>query len=405
MAEGTGQIMNTSAMTRIAIITTHPIQYNAPLFARLAAEPGLELMVFYTWSQSEDGKQYDPDFMQTIEWDIPLLDGYPYRFVDNISARPGSDHFKGIDNPTLIREVSDWAPDVLIVYGWAFRSHLACLRHFKGKVPVLFRGDSTLLDEKTGWKQMLRRIFLTWVYRHVDIGLYVGIHNRSYYLAHGLRSNQLAAAPHAIDNARFGGDEQGRRAAALQRRRELGISDHDHVLLFVGKLEAKKDPDFLLRLESALDDARFHVIFTGNGHLEEDLKRRAGANQRIHFLGFQNQRAMPEIYRMADIVVLPSRWNETWGLAVNEAMSCGRAVLVSDRVGCAPDLVEQGQTGWIFSIEQHTEAEVAAWLRQAADTPGSFVAMGRLAQQKIQDYSMEKLVEGIQNAIRSVIRH
>lgn len=405
MAEGTGQIVNTSAMTRIAIITTHPIQYNAPLFARLAAEPGLEVMVFYTWSQSRDGKKYDPDFKQTIEWDIPLLEGYPFRFVENIASRPGSDHFKGIDNPTLIREVSDWAPDVLIVYGWAFRSHLACLRYFKGKVPVLFRGDSTLLDEKAGWKKWMRRIFLTWVYRHVDIGLCVGRHNRSYYLAHGLRSNQLVSAPHAIDNDRFGGEDERRTAAALQRRRALGISDQDHVLLFVGKLEAKKDPEFLLRLESALDDARIHVIFTGNGHLEEVLKRRAGEHRRIHFLGFQNQRTMPEIYRMADILVLPSRWNETWGLAVNEAMACGRTVLVSDRVGSAPDLVEQGQTGWIFSTERDGEAKVAGWLREAADQPGSFTTMGRRAQQKIQDYSMEKLVEGIHEAIQLVNRH
>ena len=404
MAEGTSQIMNTSAMTRIAIITTHPIQYNAPLFARLAAEPGSEVMVFYTWSQSKAGKQYDPDFKQTIEWDIPLLEGYPFRFVENIAARPGSDHFKGIDNPTLIREIRDWAPDVLIVYGWAFRSHLACLRYFKGKVPVLFRGDSTLLDEKAGWKQWMRRIFLTWVYRHVDIGLYVGKHNRSYYLAHGLRSNQLVAAPHAIDNDRFAGEDEQRMNAAKQRRRELGIADQDHVLLFVGKLEAKKDPDFLLRLASALDDPRFHVIFTGNGHLEDALKRRASGNRHIHFLGFQNQRSMPEIYRMADIVVLPSRWNETWGLAVNEAMSCGRAILVSDRVGCAPDLVQQGENGWIFSIHRDTEVEVAEWLRQAADIPGSFTAMGKRAKQKIQEYSMEKLVEGIQESIRSVNR-
>lgn len=405
MVERTGQAMNSNAMTRIAIITTHPIQYNAPLFARLAAEPGLEVMVFYTWSQSRAGRHYDPDFKQTIEWDIPLLEGYPFRFVENIASRPGSDHFSGIDNPTLIREVEDWSPDVLMVYGWAFRSHLACLRHFKGKVPVLFRGDSTLLDEKNGWKKRIRRIFLTWVYRHVDIGLCVGRHNRSYYLAHGLRPNQLFAAPHAIDNDRFAGEDEQRTMAALQRRRDLGIADQDHVLLFVGKLEAKKDPDFLLRLASALDDPRFHVIFTGNGHLEGELKRRADGRRHIHFLGFQNQRAMPEIYRMADILVLPSRWNETWGLAVNEAMSCGRAILVSDRVGCAPDLVEQGETGWIFSTERDMEAEVADWLRQVADSPGGYTVMGKRAKQKIQDYSMEKLVDGIQEAIRSVNRH
>ena len=397
--------MNTSAMTRIAIVTTHPIQYNAPLFARLAAETDLEVMVFYTWSQSSAGKKYDPDFKRTIEWDIPLLEGYPYRFVNNIAPRPGSDHFRGIDNPTLIEEIRAWRPDVLIVYGWAFRSHLACLRYFKGRVPILFRGDSTLLDETAGWKKWLRRIFLTWVYRHVDIGLCVGLHNRAYYLAHGLTPAQLVPAPHTIDNDRFAADDAPRTAAALERRRALGISDQDHVLMFVGKLEAKKDPDFLLRLATLLDDPTFHVIFVGNGALETELKRKASGDPRIHFLGFQNQQAMPEVYRMADLVVLPSRWNETWGLAVNEAMACGRPVLVSDRVGCAPDLVVQGETGWIFQTGRPAEAEVAGWLKRAVDRPESLSVMGQQAQKKLRDHSMEKLVEGIHQAIRSINRN
>lgn len=397
--------MNPSAMTRIAIVTTHPIQYNAPLFARLAAEPGIELMVFYTWSQSKAGSKYDPDFGRTIEWDIPLLEGYPFRFVENVAARPGSDHFRGIDNPTLNRELRDWAPDAIILYGWAFRSHLACLRYFSGKVPILFRGDSTLLDERPGPKQWLRRVFLTWVYRHVDIGLCVGQHNRTYYLAHGLRPGQLVYAPHTIDNDRFAADDGSRSKAAREQRRAMGIADHEYVLLFVGKLEAKKDPDFLLRLLHVLDDPAFHVVYVGNGHLEAALRQKADGHPRVHFLGFRNQQAMPEIYRIADVLVLPSRWNETWGLAVNEAMACGRTVLVSDRVGCAPDLVLHDQTGWIFRSEGQSESEVAGWLKHAAARSGTFVEMGRRAQDRIMNHSMDRLVEGIRQAIRSINRN
>jgi glycosyltransferase involved in cell wall biosynthesis len=406
MAEGADPFMNIPAtMTRIAIITTHPIQYNAPFFARLAAETGVEVMVFYTWSQSKAGSKYDPDFKRAIEWDIPLLEGYPFCFVDNVAARPGSDHFRGIDNPTLIREIEAWKPDALIIYGWAFRSHLACLRHFSGKIPIMFRGDSTLLDEKRGIKQWLRRNFLTWVYRHVDIGLCVGHQNRAYYLAHGLREDQLISAPHAIDNDRFAIDDDLRTAAALTRRRELGIQDDDHVLLFVGKLEAKKDPEFLLRLASIVDDKSCHVIYVGNGHLEMELKKQASGRQRVHFLGFQNQQAMPEIYRMGDVLVLPSRWNETWGLAVNEAMACGRPVLVSDRVGCAADLVEDGVTGWTFSLDHEAEKAVAAKLKRAFADPDMLSEMGRRARLRIQDHSIDKLVDGIHLAIRSINRN
>lgn len=387
-------------MTRIAILTTHPIQYNAPMFARLAARPGLEVMVFYTWSQSQEGATFDPDFNRTIAWDIPLLEGYGHRFVENHSRRPGSDHFRGMENPTLLRDIKEWAPDVLIVYSWCFRSHLACLRYFNGRVPILFRGDSTLLDERPGFKRFVRRSFLTWVYRHIDIALSVGYNNQAYYLAHGIRPAQLVAAPHAVDNDRFRADDERRTAAARERRRTLGIGDDKNVLLFAGKLEAKKDPAFLVRLAARLKDPSFCFLIVGNGHLEKELKASAAQDDRIRFMGFQNQQAMPEVYRMADVLVLPSRWNETWGLAVNEAMACGRPVIVSDRVGCAPDLVEQGETGWVFPADGEPESKVAIWLQEAAEVPGRLADMGIKASRKVEDYSIGRLIEGIERAIQ-----
>ena len=140
-------------MIKLAIITTHPVQYNAPLFRLLTERNNIKIKVFYTWSQTASGVKFDPGFGKTIEWDIPLLDGYEYNFVENISAKPGSHHYKGINNPTLIKEIKEWNADSLLVYGWNFKSHLKALCFFKNKIPVLFRGDSTLLDEKPGLKK------------------------------------------------------------------------------------------------------------------------------------------------------------------------------------------------------------------------------------------------------------
>ena len=92
-----------------------------------------------------------------------MLDGYDYEFVENISKKPGSDRFMGLVNPGLINAVESWKPDLLLVVGWNFQSHLKAMRHFKGKVPVLFRGDSTLIDEQPGLKKSLRRLFLSFL--------------------------------------------------------------------------------------------------------------------------------------------------------------------------------------------------------------------------------------------------
>ena len=120
-------------MYKIAIVTSHPIQYNAPWFRLLAASGRIRPKVFYTWGEAGHGSKYDPDFKREIEWNIPLLEGYDYTFVKNIAKVPGSHHFKGLINPTLNDEIMQWQPDAVLVFGWNFHSHLRCLRFFHHK--------------------------------------------------------------------------------------------------------------------------------------------------------------------------------------------------------------------------------------------------------------------------------
>ena len=336
---------------RLAIITSHPIQYNAPLFALMAKEPNIELIVFYTWGESCLGEKYDPDFGKVIEWDIPLLEGYNYTFVNNTSSDPGSHHFKGIINPSLNQEIEAWNPDVVWVWGWAFDSHLKVLRHFKSKVHVWFRGDSTLLDEPKGFsfKKIIRRIFLTWVYRHVDKAFYVGTHNKAYFGRHGLKESQLVYAPHAVDNKRFEDESVEKTIRALEWRKELGFSDSDFVLLFAGKFEPKKNPNFMLELSKQISSPSIKFLMVGNGILEGELKSDARNDSRFVFLDFQNQSVMPILYRVADLFILPSLGpGETWGLAINEALVTGTKLIVSVFCGGGIDLINE-KNGFLFN--------------------------------------------------------
>lgn len=331
-------------MKKLAIITTHPIQYNAPLFKLISGKNKIQIKVFYTWESSKE-KVYDKKFGREIKWDIPLLEGYDFTFVKNVSKEQGSHNYKGINNPTLIREIEDWQADAVLIYGWNFKSHLKAMRYFKGKIPVYFRGDSTLLDEVKGLKSTLRRIVLKLIYKNIDFALYVGINNKKYFLKHGLKENQLIFAPHAVDNDRFYDNDEKFQIKAKEWRKELGFNQKDNVFLFVGKFEPKKNPILLILAAEKLPEYNF--LFVGNGVLENEMKSIAGKN--VIFLPFQNQTLMPVIYRLADVYVLPSQGpGETWGLAVNEAMACGKAVLVSDKVGCAVDLVKDGENGYIF---------------------------------------------------------
>jgi len=387
-----------SRKPRLAIVTTHPIQYNAPVFRLLASRGNVDIRVFYTaGTQAKQGK-FDKGFGREISWDLPLTEGYDHCFVENVAKEPGSHHYKGIDNPSLIREIEDWKATSILIFGWKFKSHLKVIRHSKGKIPILFRGDSTLLDEKAGLKQIIRRLMLTWVYRHIDIALYTGKQNRLYYQAHGLKEKNLVFAPHAVENERFEKWSESDQSQLEEFRRDIGIELGDFVVLYAGKLIPKKNPEFLLRLASALPDlVQLKILIVGNGELEDSLKNAAQTDPRIKFLDFQNQTLMPLVYRLGDVFLLPSLGpGETWGLGLNEAMACGLPVMASDRCGGAPDLIKEGENGIIFNPESLDS--VRKYVLSLASDPHTKEKAGRAAREQIKNFNFASVAAAIEQA-------
>jgi len=353
-------------------------------------------MVFYTWGEKAKDK-YDPGFGKNIKWDIPLLDGYPYRWVENTSIDPGTHHFKGIINPGLAGEIELWNADALLVFGWAYRSHLNIIRHFKNKKTVYFRGDSTLLDNIPGVKNVLKSTWLKSIYKNVHHAFYTGSENKAYFKKYGLKESQLTFAPHSVDNSYFSENGVDRSA---QLRFELGISDTDILVLFAGKFEQKKDPQILLSAINELKEENVHLLMVGNGPLEDALKATASGykNLHIHWMDFQNQSMMPAIYHACDLFCLPSCGpGETWGLAVNEAMAAGKAVLVSDKVGCAADLVVPGRTGEIFIAGNLIDLKEK--LVSLIENKSMLSSFGKNAKDRIASWSVEHQIAAITNIL------
>jgi glycosyltransferase involved in cell wall biosynthesis len=361
---------------RLAIVTTHPIQYYAPVFKLLAQQ--IDVKVFYTWGEASLAK-HDPGFGKTIKWDINFLEGYDYQWETNTAAQPGSHHFNGIINPTIIADIEAWKPDTLLVYGWAYKSHLQVLRHFKNKIPVLFRGDSTLLDKPAGFKNSIRTIYLKWVYKHIDYALYTGTNNKAYYTKYGLKNSQLVFAPHAVDNDRF---DNPHFVEASELRSSLNIKNEEILILYAGKFDRVKNIGALLSAFISLNHADVHLLLVGNGVNEVELKAEAAQSHiacNIHFMDFKNQSFMPVVYQAADLFCLPSI-SETWGLGVNEAMACGKAILVSDKAGCAIDLVKPDFNGFI-----HTAGSVA----DIAEKLNTLLAKGKTGLAQMGEHSKQ----------------
>jgi glycosyltransferase involved in cell wall biosynthesis len=272
------------------------------------------------------------------------------------------------------------------------------MRYFKNKVPVYFRGDSTLLDEQGGLKSLLKTIYLKWVYRHIDHAFYVGTNNKAYFKKYGLKDKQLSFAPHAVDNDRFA---TSRQVEVTELRKNLGIGIQDRVILFAGKFEEKKMPQLLLNAFLLINNQALHLLFVGNGVLEDQLRKQAAGHANIHFLNFQNQSYMPVIYQACDLFCLPSKGpGETWGLAVNEAMACGKAVLVSDQCGCAVDLVTK-TNGIIFKSGDIDE--ITLGLKKITANTTDLKAMGRQSALLIKDWKFEHIAAAIENKLLNEI--
>ncbi len=381
-------------MKKLAIVTTHPIQYYAPVFKLLAERKVIQIKVFYTWGAQAQQK-FDPGFGKTVNWDVPLLDGYDFEWLENTAKDPGSHHFNGIVNPDIIDRIKQYHPDAVLVFGWAYKSHLKVLRYFKGKIPVLFRGDSVLLSNNSMLKRVMRYALLRWIYQFVDHAFYVGSNNKNYFLRYGLTESQLSFAPHAIDNKRF---ETARYEEVQALKNRLGIAETDVVILFAGKLEAVKSPLLLVQAFVSLKTKGLHLLIAGDGPLEKQLKAIANNAENIHFLGFQNQTAMPVIYQACDVFCLPSV-SETWGLAVNEAMACGKAILVSDKVGCAADLVQRNINGAIFTSGNGEELQNA--LEKLTGSKELLNKYGKQSKKIIESYNFENIALVIENKLNA----
>ena len=378
-------------LPRIGFLLSHPIQYYAPLFRALATR--CDLQVFFAHRQSAAG-QAAAGFGVSFQWDIDLLSGYESKFLRNVARHPSTDRFDGCDTPDIRHEVEAGGFDAFVVPGWALRSYWqGVLAARKAGVNALVRGDSHLGGDRKPWKLLAKRLVYPRLLRRFDGFLYVGRRNREYLMHYGAPPQRLFFSPHCIDNDLFRAASD---AARQQRSHTHGATGKAPRILFVGKLVAGKRPVDVIRA-AQLASRRIgpvEVVFAGAGDQEPHLRHVAGeTGVPTTFLGFVNQSQLPAAYGAADVIVLPSA-GETWGLVVNEAMACGVPAVVSEAVGCAPDLVENGVTGAVFA---DGDVDGCARALESVLTLDGATVRRRLAE-RMAIYSPARAADGIVEA-------
>lgn len=380
---------------RLAILASHPIQYQAPLFRELARR--LDLVVFYAHRASQ-GDQAEAGFGIGFEWDIDLLSGYEHCFLSNVSRQPSLDHFAGCDTPSIAGELPRGRFDALLVMGWHLKSFWQGVWAAKRSgIPVMVRGDSHLDTPRSTLKKVGKSFVYPLALRVFDIALYVGIRSRRYWEHYGYPQDRLISSPHCVDNAWFA------TRATQKARRELrllhGISPDAKVVLFAGKLVPFKRPLDLIKAAEILSLTMpdLTVLVAGSGELgERMLAASRNTGLKLVQLGFCNQTTMPKAYAAADVLALPSDGRETWGLVANEALACGCPIIVSDACGCAPDLAGDNVAGCMFPVGDIKS--LAEAISNLMSTPPSVAAIN----EKISHYSIAAAADGVCRALEIV---
>lgn len=385
---------------KVAVVSTHPIQYYTPWFQKLAAQKDVKLKAYY--ALLPDQQQQSVGFGEAFAWDIPLLEGYDWELIPNKRRSPSLRGFFRSSTPAIHSLLAQARPDVVIITGWQSLPLMqATWAATRLGIPRIIRAESNALRARPWRVRSLHRLLLS----RFDGFLAIGKSNREFYLQYGIPQDRVFSCPYFVDNDRFA--EQHRKDVRDREslRATWSIPKGHICFLFVGKLEPKKR---IMDLFRALDRARrsclaIHLLVVGTGALMEAARQFAKSKLLpVTFAGFLNQSEITRAYAAGDCLVLPSDYGETWGLVVNEAMACGLPAIVSDRVGCWPDLVEEGVTGAVFPFgDINVLADKLEALGSDLEKLGR---LGRQANERVERYSVERAVAETLRAIDFVTK-
>ena len=387
---------------RVLFVASHPVQYTAPIFRRMAKHASLDLHVAYCTLRGAEAT-HDPEFGAHIQWDVPLLDGYSWTHVPNRGS--GGDSFFGLFNPGLWKLIRSGNYDAVVCYvGYVRASFWVALAAAKlSKAALLFGTDAVSLTPRDGraWKTKAKKYLWPRLFRLADQVIVPSSGSRDVMLSLGIPSDRVTLTPYSVDNPWW--MQQASYVHRSAVREAWGAGPNTIVVLFCAKLQPWKRPLDLLRAFAKANLSNGVLVFAGEGPLRPQLESEAanlGVASRVRFLGFVNQSQLPAVYTAADLLVLPSEF-EPFGLVVNEAMCCARPVIASDRAGASRDLVAPVCTDFVFRCGD-VDA-LAQLIKKAAADPTRLKELGRAALSHILTWSPERNITASAEAVRIAV--
>ena len=392
----------TNRKLRVLTISSHPIQYGAPLFRLMASHPKLDFQVAYcSLRGAESG--YDPEFGAHVQWDVPLLDGYKWTHIPN--RGDGAEKFWSWRNTGLWKFIRQGNFDAVISHVGYVRATfwIAYLAARSVGIPFIFGTDASRIEprDESRWKLAVKRVIWPAVFSLSGQVLTASSAGRDMMTSLGFPADRVSMTLDTVDNDWW--LAQANAVDRVETRRSLGFEPIEKIILFCAKLQPWKCPMDLLQAFASAAIPNAKLVFAGDGAQRAELEKEAAARNiadKVQFLGFVNQSQLPRLYKASDLMVIPSRY-EPFGLVVNEAILSGCPVIASDHVGAVRDLVSHGDTGYVYPCGQ-TDA-LALLFQNIFSDVARLDSIRQNALQRIKTWtpqaSADALVEAVERAL------
>ena len=330
---------------KLAILSTHPIQYQVPLFKHLKKKD-IKANVFFASKHGLNKNKVDPEFLTRIKWDInsDILKGFEYKF-SKIQKYNINDY--RLNYYKIEQELIKGNFDYILILGWNNFFYLRGIYHaIKNNIKIILRVETNLYSTKNFFKNLIKKFILKFFFKKVSYFLSIGKLNKKFYLNYNVENKKILSAPYFFDNKFFNFNLN------KKKLKKKFYFEKKKIILFVGKLIERKNPfEFLKLAKLNLNKSNFHFIIIGDGHLKKSCKKFIKENklQNVSLIGFVNQKQLREYYKISDLLISTSKY-ETWGLTINEAFASSLPVICTNNCGSSKDLIENGKTGFIYKV-------------------------------------------------------
>ncbi len=291
----------------------------------------------------------------------------------------------------ILNQIITFKPDVVNLTGYYDVASWIVLFYCKSKgIKTILSNESTEGDHS---RNRIKEFFKSLIIKQFDGYFNFGTLSKNYLLTLGAKPENMLVNRNCVDNTLLKKKYSESILNRFQGQKDLNLPAHNFI--FVGRLINFKNLFFLLECFSEAqkqNSTDWGLIILGDGEQKKDVQSFVTV-QNIKNVSFQKSvswQDVPKYLALSDIFVLPS-YSEPWGLVVNEAMACGMPVLVSEKCGCAVDLVQNGQNGYTFS--PYDKPQFTSLLLKFMNNEADVLKMGEISQQIIKDYSPENVAK------------